>query len=128
MRNYNPLDLPLGEAPRRFGFLQVPCTINGGTLKDPQQGQDHVTQNEDSNHALYGPNDVLARCDSQQEQADGDLGGHKGEKCLDPFSIAVLLEFLDLMVLEIILVSPESIVDIGEIEAGANDGSNLLLY
>ena len=99
----------------------IPSSRNWPTLNDPQDGEDDVGHNEKDNGALERPDESFRGRDTHQEQTDRHFSPHEGGKGLNPFSVGILLKFVELVLIEIGLFSSEPIVHFNNVQSEADE-------
>lgn len=71
----------------------VPSRRKRSTLNDPENCQNDITDDQDSNRDLKWSDEVSLDRYTQQEKTDRDLGEHQSLKGLHPFAVRVFLKF-----------------------------------
>jgi len=103
--------------------VHVPCGSDGPALNDPQNSEDYVRHNQYHNRGLKRSDELFRNRYPKQEEAYGDFGPHEGSKCLNPFSVAVILEFTVVGIANIISMSSVTEVKLRKIKSGSNYGA-----
>ena len=90
--------------------------MQGLALHDPHHSKDRIGDQKEDNCPLQGSQKCFAVGNPHQEEAYRDFGPHERCERLDPFSIRVFPEFLQMMRAKILLALAEAIVHFDEIE------------
>ena len=95
-------------------------------MYDPQNSQDNVTRNQSSDQGPKGTHEALADYDAQQEETNRDLGKRQRGEGLYPFSVRILIELPEVVVIEVPFVPTEAVVDLNQDECKAEVLADLL--
>ena len=94
-------------------------------MHNPQDGNDHIRQYQEDDCNFDWPDEYLGDRYTLEEEAYRDLGPHQGGKCLDPFAVGVFMDLDKMPLGEIVLWSPEAVVDLHVNQSIAYDIANL---
>lgn len=104
LRDDDSLKLSLRKAFGGLLFRGNPSCIHWNALQNPYERQHDVRKDQKHYEALDGPYNPLVGGNAEQEQTNRHLGRHQSKEGLKPFSISVFLEFLDLVIGQVVLV------------------------
>lgn len=90
--------------------------MQGLALHNPHHSKDRIGKQKEDNCPLQGSQKYFAIGNPHQEEAYRDFCPHERCECLNPFSICVFPELLQMMRAKILLALAEAIVYLNEIK------------
>ena len=96
--------------------MVIPRGVQGLALHNPHHSKDRIGEQKEDNSPLQGSQECFTIGYPHKEEAYGYFGPHERCERLNPFSIRVFPELLQMMRAKILLALPEAIVYFDEIE------------